>query len=157
MRILYTLLFLVLTAFVAWPYVDLFRLDRALMENNQEVLEAIVDLDAVRKAHKASLERQVNQTVGQGNAVSDILRRGAKWLGENAVNTVIDLNWVREALRWRRDGPPDAYPSIISETSFAFFESPSRFLVRIGDLGQHPIHVRMALEDWHWRVVGIYD
>jgi hypothetical protein len=54
-------------------------------------------------------------------------------------------------------GPDQAYPSIISDISFAFFESPTIFLIRIGDLGSNPIYLRLQLENWQWRVTGIHE
>jgi hypothetical protein len=60
-------------------------------------------------------------------------------------------------LRWKTYGPEQAYPSIISDISFAFFEFPTKFLIRLGDLGSNPIYLRLQLENWQWRVTGIYD
>ena len=157
MRLLYFLLFLAILAYAGWPYVNLYRLDRALMQNDRTALNALVDLDALRVQHKAMLERQVRRSIGdQHGPISDLVRDGARWFGTQT-SEAIDLEWVRQRLRRQRPSAPDAYPSIITDTTFAFFEWPTRFLIRLGDLGQDPIHVRMSLEDWRWRVTGIYD
>lgn len=157
MKIIAPLIFIILLGYVGWPYVNLFRLDRALITNNQTALTSLVDLEAVKAARKQSIEVGLKNTVGDRNTMPDIVRQGVHWIGGSAVDTMIDMDWVRETLRWKKDGRTSAYPSIISAISFAFFESPTNFLIRIGELGFNPIHMRMQLRDWHWRVIGIYD
>ena len=157
MRFLYFLLFLAILAYAGWPYVNLYRLDRALMQNDRKVLNVLVDLNALKAQHKAMLEKQLQRSIGgQHGPISDLVRDGARWYGAQT-SEAIDLEWVRQRLRRMRASAPDAYPSIITDTTFAFFERPTRFLIRLGDLGDDPIHVRMTLEDWQWRVTGLYD
>lgn len=158
MRYLCTLLVLVLAAAIAWPYVYVYRLDRALLENDRVALVALVDLDRLRENHKAAMEFRVQNTVGQDGAVTRMLQDGVRWLSDQGADQVIDLDWVREQLR--RDGRAagdDAYPSILRQTDFAFYESPTTFLVRVGELGRDPVHLRLGLRDWKWRVTGIYE
>jgi hypothetical protein len=85
------------------------------------------------------------------------VKEGARVMGAASVNSMVTMEWVREKLRWHKDPRADIYPSIISDTGYAFFESPTRFLVRIGELGLSPIHLRMVFEDWQWRITEIYD
>ncbi len=158
MKYIVFLIFLALVVFGGWPYVNLFRLDRALMENDQTTLAELVDLEELKSARRNKLEKQVNQSMGQSSGtIANMVRGGARWLGKTTANTIIDLDWVRNELRWSEAAQRDAYPSIISNTTFAFFESPTGFLFRIGDLGEEPIHVRMALQGWWWRVTEIHD
>jgi len=157
MRFLYFLVFLAILAYAGLPYVNLYRLDRALMQNERATLNELVDLDALKAQHKAMFEKQVQRSIGeQHGPVSDLVRDGARWYGVQTADA-IDLDWVRQRLRRQRASAPDAYPSIITDTTFAFFEWPTRFLIRLGDLGDDPIHVRMSIEDWRWRVTGIYE
>ena len=157
MRFLYFLLFAAVVAYAGWPYVNLYRLDRALLQNDRAALHELVDLDALKAQHKAMLEKQVQRSIGaQPGPISGLVRDGARWYGTQS-SEAIDLDSVRQRLRRQRASAPDAYPSIITDTTFAFFEWPTRFLIRLGDLGDEPIHVRMTLEDWRWRVTGIYD
>lgn len=157
MRYLFALVFLALLAYGALPYITLYRLDRALLENDRSTLSTLVDLEALRESRAKAMEKQVARTVGdQRSGFPAMMRDSARWLG-NATAEVIDLDWVRETLRWRQPTPRDAYPSLISDMTYAFFESPTRFLIRVGDLGESPIHVRMTLEDWSWRLTGIYE
>ncbi len=147
---------LVLLGYGAWPYVYLYRLDRALMENDRQTLATLVDLDSIRATRNRLLNQKVEKTVGGEGQIQDMVRSSARWLG-NAVEATIDLDWVRKTLRWREPEGEDGYPSIISHATFAFFDAPARFLVRIGPLGENPVHLRMALRDWDWRVTEIYD
>ncbi len=157
MRFLFFLLFVAVLAYAGWPYVGLYRLDRALMANDHVLLDKLVDLNALKAQQKALVEQQVERSIGQQQGpIPGLVNSGARWLGDQSA-AVVDLDWVREQLRWRRPTAPDAYPSVISDMTFAFFESPTRFLIRLGDLGQDPIHVRMRTEDWTWRVTEIYD
>ncbi len=158
MKYIVPLLFLAAVVFGGWPYVNLFRLDRALMENDRDTLAELVDLSALKAFHKKKLEKQLNRTMGQSQGTfAEMMKNGARWLGKTTADTIIDLDWVRDKLRWEETSRPDAYPSIISNTSFAFFESPTRFLIRIGDLGDDPVHVRMDLQEWWWRITEIHD
>ncbi len=157
MKFLAPLIFLMILVYIGYPYVNLFRLDRALMANDQSELTALIDLDTLKETQKKHFENRVRSSPGGAGMMPDFMKEGVRWMGDTAVNTYIDMNWVREKLRWRKSGRVDAYPSIISDMSYAFFESPSRFLIRLGDLGQQPIHVRMEFKDWHWRVTEIYD
>ncbi len=158
MKYIVSLLFLAIVGFGGWPYVNLFRLDRALMENDRTTLTELVDLKGLKSFHQRKLERQVDQAMGQSRgAIAEMMKNGARWLGKTTAKTIIDLDWVRDKLRWTAITQPDAYPSIISNMSFAFFESPTRFLIRIGDLGEDPVHVRMDLQDGWWRITEIHD
>jgi hypothetical protein len=158
MKYLCAVLVLAALVYGGWPYVHLYRLDRALMENDRTALNELVDLDALKEQHKTELEKRVDRTFGvDPKRVPEFLRQGARWIDDATANAVVDVDWVREQLRWRRPTPPDAYPSIITDATFAFFEAPTRFLIRVGDLGERPVHVRMALQDWHWRVTEIYN
>lgn len=157
MKLIFPVIFLVFVIYIGWPYVNLFRLDRALMSNDQQVLTTLVDLDAIRAKRKQHIEQQLSRGVQSGGMVSGLVKEGARLMGSATVDSVVTMEWVREKLRWHKDLRADVYPSIITDTSYAFFESPTRFLVRIGELGLNPVHLRMVFEDWHWRVTEIYD
>lgn len=158
MRYLCTLLLLVLAAAIAWPYIYLYRLDRALLENDRVALVALVDMERLQESHKATMELRVERTVGENGAVARMLQDGMRWISDQTGDRVIDLDWVRERLRRDGQAPGDnAYPSILRHTGFAFYESPSTFLVRLGELGRDPVHLRLRLQDWTWRLTEIYE
>lgn len=148
---------LALCGFFVYPYVTLYQLDRALINNDRQALRELVDLDAVRDHRSALLRRDTERLIGQGRGdVADFFREGARLLTDKAVSDIVDLDWVRTQLR--RDGRPgnrQPYPSLLGEVAHAFFESPDRFLIRLGAPEDDPTHIRLRWTDWHWRVVAI--
>jgi len=146
---------------VIWPYYVVYRLDSAVKNNDSATLTELVDLNAIREIHKESVQRNVNQ-LGDGlsrqvgaehNPVLDTIRDGIIGIGRSTVDKTIDVNWVRSCLANKSQDKSSLWQAV----SFAFYESPTRFTVRIGKLGQSPTHVQMTLQDWSWRVAAIYD
>jgi hypothetical protein len=173
-----TLALFALFLFMASPYYALSRLDQALRLNDMQNLGDWVDLEAVRAAHKQALQQQMQNSLGQAqDPVAGLLREGMQMLGGAAVEVSVDLEWVRGSLRPRGVREPgDAYPSLLKHMGFGFFESWPKFLVRIGELGQEPVHFYLGWqpfnfpqgggnwEDWfwkdglhRWKVTAIYD
>ncbi|CAK0746308.1 conserved hypothetical protein [Gammaproteobacteria bacterium] len=154
MRYLMLPVLLLALAFGLWPYYHLYRLDRALVQNDLTTLMVLVDLDAVRAERKQHLERQGGEV---RNPVTQTLHQMANILTGNNVENTITLDWVRETLRGIPARPDEEYPSLLHYTSFAFFEGFRHFLIRIRDLGENPVHVRWTLHDWMWQITAIYD
>lgn len=157
MKLIFPVVFLAIVVYVGWPYVNLFRLDRALMSNDQQVLFSLIDLDAIREKRKEHIDRQFSSEDHPGGMVTGLVKEGARMMSSATVDSVVTMEWVREKLRWHKDPRVDIYPSIISDTSYAFFESPTIFLVRVGELGLNPVHLRMVFEDWQWQITEMYD
>lgn len=153
-----TVLVLSLIAFTIWPYVNLYRLNRALVHDEKAALAHFIDLEAIQAQQKAELQREASRVIGKGqDDLSAFFREGARMVTDRAVAHLVDMNWVRTMLR--RDGlPGDArpFPSLLDSISYAFFEAYDRFVFRLGKLGDDPVHVEMRLEGGEWRVVGIY-
>jgi hypothetical protein len=153
-----TVLVLSLIAFAVWPYVNLYRLNRALIHDEKAALAHFIDLEAIQTQQKAELRREASRVMGKGqNDLSEFFREGARMITDTAVARLVDMNWVRTVLR--RDGlPGDArpFPSLLDSVSYAFFEAYDRFVFRLGTLGDDPVHVEMRLKDGEWRVVAIY-
>lgn len=161
MRYLSFLIFLLIVAYVVWPYYTVYRLDNAVKSNDQTTLTELVDLKAIRELHKESIQRNVSQlennlsrtTGAESNPLLDTIRDGIIGIGRSAVDKEIDINWVKSCLA----GKTKDKPSLWHDVSFAFYESPTRFTIRIGELGQAPTFVQMILQDWSWRVAAVYD
>ncbi len=148
----YLILVLIL-AYGIWPYYHLYALDRAVIANDREALERLVDIDSVRAEAKRSLVGDVDDS---GNLISGWLLDGVQRLGRQAVDSMVNLDWVRNILS-RTDVTTNTSPGFIRNVSYAFFERPTQFLVRIGELGQHPVHVRLQFRHWSWRVTAVYE
>jgi len=152
MKYINFLIFLAIMAYIGSPYYHLYQMNSAVNNNNKAAFAEMIDIDSIRKIHKDNIAWKTQQIVpqqGQGNIISQMARQGAKILGNAAVDTMIDANSILASLR-------QASP-IWDQVSYAFFESPTRFTVRIGKLGRNPIFVQMTLQDWNWRITGIYD
>lgn len=151
MKILSGLIFLAIVAFLGWPYYHLYQLNTAVTSNNHAAFEKLIDIDAVRKVQKENRDWKINNTGGmEGNVIADTIREGVKALGNTVADTTIDTNWMLARLH-KTPG------SLWEQLTFAFFESPNCFIVRLGKLGQEPIHVQMTMQGWYWRVTGIYE
>jgi hypothetical protein len=145
-------------ALLAWPYLYVYRLDAAIGARDLTALQRLVDLKAVRAQVKTDLDKEVDGTIGSdGGRVGRWLKQGIKLVSDSAIDANIDMQWVMTSLSQRPTEPPQARTSLIGDVSYAFFEAPDRFIVRLGELGAGPVHVQMDLqEDRVWRVVAIY-
>ncbi len=158
MKLLRIPLLLLLLAYVAWPYVTILRLDRALTNNDFDSLEYLVDLGAVQQAFKDRMEQGLQGTLGQDSGrMFDFIRGGISQLGGSAIEQLVTMEWVRAKLLSKSDPGLGSAPSFLKPVSFAFFESYDRFIIRIGQLGANPVHVRLRLQDWDWRIVAVYE
>ncbi len=154
MKIFSSLLSFAFAAFIAWPYVHVYQLSTAITSNDQPALEKLIDLESINKSHKQNIEWKVNNTVA-GGLLPDSMRGSAEALAGALGNlaaetTVIDKKSMIEKMRITEGSPWE-------QMTFAFFESPNSFIIRLGKLGRSPIHVRMTMQDWYWRVTAIYD
>jgi len=152
MKLLSSIILLIFIVFLGLPYVQIHRLDNALNSSNLSDLNSIIDLQSIRVVHEKSLEASVQNIVGtEKDAFSNLMQQGAKMLSQVAVETMINEQWVKQEIHDKTHGE-----TILSSMSFAFFESPTRFMIRIGEMYQNPVHIEMTLQDWTWRVTAIY-
>ncbi|EDN66074.1 hypothetical protein BGP_4928 [Beggiatoa sp. PS] len=149
------LIFLAIMAYLVWPYYHLYEINSAVAQNNKAALEQLVDFKEVNEVYKEDIKWRSEHTVAsQGEVLPDAMREGAQALmgtlgGIRAETSNIDTNWIIDRLR-NLDGSP------LSQLNFAFFESPTRFMIRIGKLGRNPIHIQMTMQDWYWRITAVY-
>ena len=156
MKYLSRLLSLLVIGYLVWPYFYLYQLHRAVVNNDSAAIEKLVDLESVNQVFKANLEWQMNHAVNaSGKLFPEAIKQGAQTLigtlgNLAAATTVINAQNLLDRLH-KING------SLWEKTTFAFFESPTRFTIRLGQLGRNPIHIQMTLQDWSWRVTAIYD
>ncbi len=152
-----TLVILLALAFILWPYIQLKRLGEAIDENDERELRRLVDEDEIRHRLRQIVDRNIEDvTERYDNPIIRFVRGGVKELSGSALD-VVDLEWVRNTLYAARRHPGGYYGSpLMGGFSFAFFESPTRFLVRAGRLGEEPIHLYMTLRNWQWRVTAVF-
>jgi len=161
MRLLRYLVLFALVAFVAWPYYQVFRLDDALGEGDLRALEQFLDVPAIRRNYKQRLESGLEFLQSDLRDADNPLVRlqseqNLQRLGDAALEQTITLEWARDTLREAAATATDKRPPyFMAAITFAFFESYDRFLIRLGEFGEHPTHVRMRLQDKTWRITDI--
>lgn len=158
MRYLLYLFLIGLVAFGLWPYTTVFRLDGALGQEDTTELAQFVDLPAIRANYKARITAGADRLLPPTDTNSTMawIRQNLSRLGDSALDQAITLPWVRDALRQAvSEATRQSPPSLLSGIDFAFFESYDRFLIRIGDLGRNPTHVRLTLEGQEWKITDL--
>lgn len=160
MRLLKYLFLFALVAYGIWPYFTVFRLDEAINQQGTAQLDTMVDLTAIRANYKARVSAGVDGLFPSDdpNSVMGWIRQNVDRLGDSALEQAITLPWVRDTLRGaatRATGQSPPY--LLGAIDFAFFESYDRFLIRVGELGRSPTHVRMRLEGTDWKIIDIID
>jgi hypothetical protein len=155
MRFLLALLLLATLIYGGWPYYTYYRLDGALAARDDREMGELIDLESLRRDTEASTERRLQRQLPGQDPVSALVRDGARIVTRTAAQDVT-LEWVRATLRGAEVKPDQPYPSLVGRTSFAFFESPTRFVARVGELGDANMAVRMDFREWQWRVTGLY-
>ncbi|MEN8174322.1 MAG: DUF2939 domain-containing protein [Pseudomonadota bacterium] len=156
MKTILVLILLAAAAFVAWPYYHVWELDRAVAKNDAVALNRLVDIAAVREEIKGRLERDMNRAVGgHSEGFLGWLQNGVRRMGTDAIESMITIPWVRDQLQAKnRPGDPPGY---WHNMSYAFFDSPTTFLVRIGKLGDDPVHAELSLQGIDWRLTALYN
>jgi hypothetical protein len=155
MKTLLALIIVLVLAVAASPYYCVWCLEQAVVANDTAALSEWVDLAAVREQIKRRLNKEVDSAVGDvSNAFVEWMQDGIARMGSEAVDQLVTLEWVRGQLLSKNDAN-DA-PGFIQHISYAFFEWPSGFFIRIGELGAEPVHVRFSLQWPWWRVTAVY-
>ena len=144
---------LVLLVYLTWPYVMLWRLDRALILDDQASLAQLVDLDAVRGAIRRQLNKEARgQAVPMSDNFITWLEEGIRRAGTAALEQEVTLQWVRTQML--AHSPPGA--GLGPALTRAFFDDPLHFSLHLGDDSQVPVRVRLRLTGTGWRLTELY-
>jgi hypothetical protein len=139
--------------YLAWPYLALWGLSRAVASPDPEALSNRVDLAAVRGEIRRKLNKDSPSAIGR---VSDPfiqwLERGIQRLGTGALDELVTLDWVRELL----NGQSQPGQGFLPRVSYAFFDAPGGFAVRLDAPDRPPLHFRMTLDGVRWMVTAVY-
>ena len=149
-KLLACLIVLVIGVYVVWPFAYVYRLDNAITRGDDATLARLVDLASVRQAIERSVSRDLDTALGAENdGLVGWIKVQANELGAAAVDEVITLQWVADTLQ-------PGSTSFRSRVTHQFFESWDVFVVRVGHLGNDPVHVVLQLTGGNWRVVAVY-
>ena len=156
MKFLFWLVVILVLAFGGWTYYHLYKFSEALVENDSAGLAHYVNLDSIRAQHQKTAPPAPPTPPVSGMTAGEIIQKSIENIGSAIPGApppppvVIDMEWVRTTLGRPTNGQ-------LGVPSFAFFESPLRFLLRYGELGYKPVHAYMRFEDWRWRLTEIYE
>ncbi len=138
---------------LAWPYLALWDLSRAVADPDPKVLAARIDLETVRAEIGRKLNKDSPSVIGKlSDPFIQWLEGGIRRLGTGALDELVTLDWVRGRLT--ANSPPGQ--GFLPQVSYAFFDSPNGFEVRLGAPGQAPVHFRMALQGLRWQITAVY-
>lgn len=144
-----------LLVFLASPYIALWRLDQAIRSDDSSSLADLVDLDAVRREIKKKLNKDADSSIGElSNPFIQWLQEGIQVIGGNAVDRLVTLSWVRARLLDHTAG--GGVEGFVGQITYAFFDGPEGFAVRIGPATDTPIHVILKRSNLDWRISAVY-
>jgi hypothetical protein len=167
---------LLLTVYVAYPYVTLYRLAGAIRRGDAASLESLVDWEGVREGIKEDIcdtvlppteQADGTATGGPGTAAdgTGLPEFGAsfvKGIAESVIDREVTAAGLVGASRSHPVEPSDTAPVALSQASaeprirWAFFDGPASFSVELlppPDFGvREPIRIQMQLKGGAWKV-----
>ena len=140
MRRLLLLLAILTAAYVGYPYLTLYWLDQALLNDDQETLERLVDFPQVRADLKAEMQGQVLEKAAEVKEKRPILgtfgEALTKLFAPDLVDSSVDGMVTPEAIlsnptvvEHRRE----KNESFVDFITYAFFTAPARFIFDLKD------------------------
>ncbi len=156
----------VCAAYMAWPYMTLFRLAEAVQHGDSATLEAMVDWDGVREGIKEDICDTVFEEPGVKVASTDshlppFGYSFVRGIAANAVDEQVSAEALVAASRAANLVKPAS--SVGSEASpaiaWAFFDSPTTFsvLLRMPGAAKHqPVRLRLEFESGAWKVTRVW-
>jgi hypothetical protein len=153
--LLYAFIILLL-AFLAWPFATIYRLDKALQENDYQAIDQMVDIGSIQRQIKQKMNKEVESTIGDvSNSFVEWLQNGIQELGNDAIENMVNQDWAIAQLR--SHNADTHVGGFIDHLSYAFFDGPDSLLLRIGELDDNPVHARLTLQEMQWRITAIYN
>lgn len=164
MRRLLLLLAILVAAYVGYPYLTLYWLDQALLNDDQEALERLVDFPQVRADLKAEMQGQVLEKAAEVKEKRPILgtfgEALTKLVAPGLVDSSVDGMVTPEAIL---SNPTvvehrEKNESFVDFITYAFFTAPARFIFDLKDPEKPDsptVTAIMKLDGFRWRVVGV--
>jgi hypothetical protein len=147
-------------AYVAYPYVTLYRLGSAIQGADAATLESLVDWPAVREGIKEDVCDLASDDPAPTKTGAELPPFGASFV-RGITSSSIDKTVTPQALLAAATLPakPEPQPPRGADVhvNWAFFDSPTTFLVSLQAHGQsEPIKLEMDLQDGEWRVMRVW-
>jgi hypothetical protein len=141
-----------------YPYVTLYRLGQAIRNGDAAKLETMVDWSSVREGIKEDICDLVIDEPQQARDGAKLPPFGSGFVRGITTN-VVDKRVTPEALAAAAQNPQvtEATHGAAVQVTWAFFASPSAFLVDLETPGQsEPIRLQMDLRDGAWQVTRVW-
>jgi hypothetical protein len=145
------------SAYLAYPYVTLYRLDIAVRQSDAATLRSLVDWYSVREGLKEDICDMVLDEPANARSSNELAPFGAGFV-RGMTGNALDHTVTPETFVSLTHGA-ELRPSAASKAhvNWAFFDGPTRFLVRVRiDADPEPIRVAMELRGMRWRVRRIW-
>ncbi|MBK5941660.1 DUF2939 domain-containing protein [Halochromatium roseum] len=145
------------------PYITLWRLNFITVNGPTSALSSVVDIDAVHEQIQRRLNKERDSAIGEvSDAFIDWIQEAIRRDGTNALANTVTLGWLRQLLLTHDEDGDGFRPAI----RYAFYSSPIRFEVQIGDQTPSPastdvpqptpVHLRLGRTWLGWRVIAAY-
>src|ERR1700758_3743806 len=145
----------IVLAYVIYPYVALYRLGEAIRYGDASTLQSMVDWPAVREGIKEDICDLVTDEPSEAKHGGKLPPFGAGFVRGIAANA-IDSRVTPETLAAVAQQPAVSKGASV-QVSWAFFASPSAFVVDLNAPGQPtPIRLEMDLRDGVWQVTRVW-
>lgn len=151
-------LLLVALGYVIYPYATLYRLGMEIRQGNALALQNMVDWPSVREGIKEDICDLVIDEPSEAKHGDKLPPFGAGFVRGIATNAV-DAQVTPEALVSVAQRPETRRvpPGASVQVSWAFFDSPTSFVVDLTAQGQaEPIRLQMDLRDGTWQVTRVW-
>lgn len=146
---------ILLFLYALWPYVTLWRIDQALSSDDPGDFADLVDLESVRMEITRRLNKEAGSVIGElSDSFIRWLEAGISVMGNQAVEHLVTLDWVRDRLAGK--GGDEQGAGFLSRVTYAFFDAPDRFVVRVASTGKDPVWVTLSLKGLSWRISALY-
>jgi hypothetical protein len=148
----------VAVAYVAYPYVTLYRLGSAIQGADAATLESLINWPVVREGIKEDVCDLTTDEPGPkaSGALPPFWASFMRGIASNAIDQAVTPQALLAAtspLPASRPARPGADVRVI----WAFFESPTTFVVNLRAPGQaEPFKLEMDLRDGAWRVQRVW-
>jgi hypothetical protein len=150
----------VAAAYVAFPYVTLYRLGSAIRSADAATLESLVDWPAVREGIKEDVCDLAADAPGPANG-AELPPFGASFIrgvASGAIDQAVTPQALLAATAMSTSTPPRRSPRGADvHVKWAFFDSPTTFMVSLQPPGQtEPIRLELDLQHGEWRVQRVW-
>lgn len=145
-------------AYAGYPYLAMYELAQAVKTQDTATLEEKVDWSSIRQGLKDDLSAALamsmqTQQTPDNNAGFQML---GTMIGAKFADIMIDQMVTPAAFTMMLRRQVAAHPGTpidpLQSVTWAFFDSPLKFLITVENDRREPVGLRMSMEDFTWKV-----